>query len=200
MNNPTQKTTLYRYFDCDGQLLYVGITGNNLKRQSQHRRSAEWLDLAATATFQHYDDRASAEEAEKSAIRLECPVYNIQYNRPSKDPFDLTESFAKYHLLSILSGRALDGSDVKIDDQHKQYKKSLNAFDLSNDVFSWDECLVMELEYLVWLDIQGDVAVPNLDSCELCNAIFACKWYGDTLIAIDRKTIKGMKEALNAAG
>ncbi len=77
MDNSIQKTTLYRYFDSEGQLLYVGITGDNTKRQSQHRRNSFWFGKIASATFEHFDTRAEADSAETLAIKNEKPLHNI---------------------------------------------------------------------------------------------------------------------------
>ena len=40
-----EPTCLYRHFDKDGQLLYVGISRDVWKRQSDHRIKSHWYDL-----------------------------------------------------------------------------------------------------------------------------------------------------------
>jgi hypothetical protein len=69
-------TTLYRYYDDAGQLLYVGIANNPLARQSQHRKAAPWWHRASRQRLQHFPTRADAEEAERLAIQEELPLYN----------------------------------------------------------------------------------------------------------------------------
>ncbi|MEA2678042.1 MAG: hypothetical protein QOJ81_2183 [Chloroflexota bacterium] len=76
---PERKTTLYRYFDEAGQLLYVGITSAQAYRSLQHAGTARWWDLAAKATFEHFDTRAAASAAERQAIENERPLYNTAF-------------------------------------------------------------------------------------------------------------------------
>lgn len=70
-------TTLYRYYDKDGNLLYVGITDSLSRRAAQHNKNAQWHSYAAYATFEHYVSREDALEAESKAIINESPSYNI---------------------------------------------------------------------------------------------------------------------------
>jgi hypothetical protein len=69
-------TTLYRYFDAEGRLLYVGITGQTAMRGLQHARYSQWWPRVASATYEHFATRAEAESAELAAITNECPRYN----------------------------------------------------------------------------------------------------------------------------
>lgn len=75
-----ENTVLYRYFDSDNRLLYVGITKNQSRRFSQHNHKAQWIDLIHTATFQHFKTREEAFFAEAQAIKNEKPLYNIAGN------------------------------------------------------------------------------------------------------------------------
>ena len=69
-------TTLYRFFDATGQLLYVGITGRQSRRARDHRRHASWWDLASAATFERFAYRSVALAAEREAIAAERPIHN----------------------------------------------------------------------------------------------------------------------------
>ena len=69
-------TTVYRHFDKDGELLYVGISMSFLHRQVAHRRVKSWFDQIATITLTHYPSRREALDAETLAIRTESPKYN----------------------------------------------------------------------------------------------------------------------------
>lgn len=71
-------TTLYRAFDADNVLLYVGVTENLKKRQGQHRRSSDWFPDAARWTEDAYPERDAALTAERTAIATENPLYNDQ--------------------------------------------------------------------------------------------------------------------------
>lgn len=71
-----RRTALYRHFDKDGRLLYVGVTFNPGQRASGHRAYAEWIDQAVSFTGTWFNTRAEALAAEKEAIRTENPLYN----------------------------------------------------------------------------------------------------------------------------
>lgn len=72
------RTQLYRHFDKDDQLLYVGVSLSTVVRLSQHREYSKWYDEIARVTIQNYDTRDEALEAETQAIRNENPKYNIK--------------------------------------------------------------------------------------------------------------------------
>jgi predicted GIY-YIG superfamily endonuclease len=198
MDNSIRKTTLYRYYDEHDRLLYVGITGDNTNRQSQHRRDSFWFGEIRSAVFEHYESRELAAAAEVRAIQDEKPRYNTQHLNSKKVEFDSGELFAKFHLLTLTSGHDLNGRAVEVDADHAQYQKELSAFDLTAEGYSLDECLAMELEHLVWREVGGEVKLPNLDSCELCQKLFQSRWYLDTLEAVEIRTEQSRREFLNA--
>jgi predicted GIY-YIG superfamily endonuclease len=77
---------LYRHFNSDGVLLYVGISINAVLRLSQHRQMSHWYDEIANITLESFETRAEALKAETHAIQNEKPKYNIQKTaiRPAK--------------------------------------------------------------------------------------------------------------------
>jgi predicted GIY-YIG superfamily endonuclease len=74
-------TWVYRYFDAEDALLYVGVAFDVLKRAVSHRRHSPWWPLAATYTEERYPTRIAALAAEAEAIRTEGPLFNIVHNR-----------------------------------------------------------------------------------------------------------------------
>jgi predicted GIY-YIG superfamily endonuclease len=70
---------LYRFFDGDGGLLYVGITNNLWHRVGSHSELQLWWSQVATATVEHYPDRRSLSDAERVAIKTEHPRHNKAY-------------------------------------------------------------------------------------------------------------------------
>jgi predicted GIY-YIG superfamily endonuclease len=76
-------TTLYRLYDKQGDLLYVGISVGGLQRLKQHRDSKDWFLEVASATFTHYPSRAEALKAEAQAIHSEHPRYNVALPHPN---------------------------------------------------------------------------------------------------------------------
>jgi predicted GIY-YIG superfamily endonuclease len=72
---------LYRFFDAEGALLYVGITNHLPQRLRDHDRNKPWFDNVANVRVEHFPDRKSVLDAEREAIRTEKPRHNIQHNR-----------------------------------------------------------------------------------------------------------------------
>lgn len=73
-------TALYRFFDADGALLYVGITDCLGRRFRQHARRVSWWRAIARRTVILYATRAAALSAEDWAILSERPVHNVKGN------------------------------------------------------------------------------------------------------------------------
>jgi excinuclease UvrABC nuclease subunit len=69
--------TLYRFYDAEGSLLYVGITKFFEPRLKQHYKNAEWFFDTASVKLEHYQTRQEVERAETQAIEQESPRYNI---------------------------------------------------------------------------------------------------------------------------
>ena len=73
---PVPTTTLYRYFDKDGRLIYVGITRDVWRREAEHSCS-HWFHLSVRKETEEYSSRYKAEQAELQAIQDKKPLYNV---------------------------------------------------------------------------------------------------------------------------
>lgn len=73
-NDPT---ALYRLFDKDGGLLYVGITVDVEQRMTAHRSEKTWWPDVATKRIEWFPNRPAALRAELVAIGAEQPRHNI---------------------------------------------------------------------------------------------------------------------------
>jgi hypothetical protein len=69
---------LYRHFDKDDNLLYVGISLSALHRLSGHKKESRWFGLIGRIQIEHFPSRKAALAAEARAIRREKPAYNIR--------------------------------------------------------------------------------------------------------------------------
>lgn len=69
---------VYRFFDRDGVLLYVGLTNHLPGRIREHQESKSWWRHVTRVTVDHYPTRTDAAQAEDCAIRAEHPRYNIK--------------------------------------------------------------------------------------------------------------------------
>lgn len=69
---------LYRHFDKDGCLLYVGVSLSAINRLVQHRDASHWFSEIASVKITQFPDRTSALAAEKDAILKENPRHNLR--------------------------------------------------------------------------------------------------------------------------
>jgi hypothetical protein len=70
-------TQLYRHFDDEGRLLYVGISLSAITRLAQHRSASHWSRAIVRVEIEHFDTRREALMAEAKAIIEERPLHNI---------------------------------------------------------------------------------------------------------------------------
>lgn len=77
-------TVLYRFYDREGNLLYVGITNDLAKRMRAHRGHSRWWPQATRRAMTWYGTRGAAECAEGLAILSEKPRHNVM-KRPARD-------------------------------------------------------------------------------------------------------------------
>lgn len=70
-------TVVYRLFDDDGVLLYVGVTGNWDVRERSHRCTKAWWDQVANVEFVNYDNAATARADERQAHFDERPRFGF---------------------------------------------------------------------------------------------------------------------------
>jgi excinuclease UvrABC nuclease subunit len=68
---------LYRHFDGQGTLLYVGISASAVRRLTDHKTQSAWFSLIAVKV-EHFPTRTAARKAEITAITKERPLYNIK--------------------------------------------------------------------------------------------------------------------------
>lgn len=176
------ETTLYRYFDTDGRLLYVGISGNNLKRQSQHKKNSEWFSQAATAKFEHFSNRQAALAAEKQAIQTEKPIYNLQYAKTHYQKINISEALSKLHLLSVFHSTDVYGKAIVLDKGHSVLHGRLSNASLQNKYkWSLDESLAWEI-YVVQIEAQRKkISLNCFESCQDCISLLESEWYKGAL-------------------
>ncbi|MGY6251143.1 hypothetical protein ACXIUS_26985 [Bosea thiooxidans] len=78
----SERTALYRHWDEEDNLLYVGISLSAVARLSDHMANSQWASDIAKVTVEYYASRPDALAAEQKAIETEAPAYNVIYNRP----------------------------------------------------------------------------------------------------------------------
>lgn len=79
-NTEPTPTSLYRYYDGDGELLYVGITTRGPQRQTEHNVSSEWWPYVRRQEVEHLPTRETALDRERDLIQRHRPPFNRQHN------------------------------------------------------------------------------------------------------------------------
>src|SRR3990172_9525573 len=67
---------LYRHYDRNGILLYVGVSLSTLNRLKQHEDNAHWFNDIVDIKIERCDSRQRALELERTAINKENPLHN----------------------------------------------------------------------------------------------------------------------------
>lgn len=144
---------LYRFFNAEGELLYVGLTRDIGTRWKHHAADKEWFTEIASSTLEHFPTRDELVAAEKRAIRTEKPKYNIAGTPPRPR-------------LSRLEVRGLDGTFCPTRNEVLWYAENLAALDF-DDEWPCPECLSYQV--VRGLDDIGAV-LADLVLCIGCHA------------------------------
>ncbi|MFD6565429.1 GIY-YIG nuclease family protein [Micromonospora profundi] len=99
-SSPLDPTALYRFFNREGVLLYVGITVDPRVRWHQHSKDKPDWRQVVDIRLEHYDTRDEALDAERRAIQAELPLWNIQHNMGPTVP---AQHRARVHTARLLS-------------------------------------------------------------------------------------------------
>lgn len=71
---------LYRFFNSDQKLIYVGISYSTFLRFVGHRSQSKWINEVTTITIEKFSNLNDALIAEANAIKNEKPIYNVALN------------------------------------------------------------------------------------------------------------------------
>lgn len=82
------KTALYRHFDAEGALMYIGITADPERRLSEHVKAGKWP--IASVRVEWVRSAIDATTFERRAILEENPKHNIR--RDTNEPPGLPQS------------------------------------------------------------------------------------------------------------
>lgn len=110
-------TTLYRLFDADDGLLYVGIADQWVRRLTQHSKTKPWWSEVAKITAEHFPTRDLALTTEAQVIGREHPTFNL----------NLTPGRASCTLEGVSHGGVIDRLDRVHNGQVAPYIESLRS-------------------------------------------------------------------------
>lgn len=74
-----ERTALYRFYDADDALIYVGVTGELKKRIAAHARKP-WWPTVARQTVDWHEDRSDALAIETEDILKHRPQWNMRHD------------------------------------------------------------------------------------------------------------------------
>ena len=92
-----QSASVYRQWDKDGRLLYVGMANDPLQRNLSHMRGVRHKYEIASITFEWFATREEASAAESKAISEENPAYN----KRKRDEVEVTIRLLKSELAEL---------------------------------------------------------------------------------------------------
>lgn len=175
-NSSKNHTILYRYYDNQDQLLYVGITNDQSKRFSQHKVK-EWMQFIHTATFEHFENRKDAEFAEINAIKKELPLYNISHHPGKVQNSDTSTIWfhSKVHLIQMLNA-----PDEGHDEVHQAWSEEVKSWIKPHECwdFPWDTHIAWHLfAYQMNLRARKVQLFKAHQECSLCAGVFESEWY-----------------------
>lgn len=162
--SPARDHILYRWWDADGRLLYVGKSTSLFARIQSHRRHSMFFAEAATMTMERHPNAAALAAAETQAIKAENPVYNIQGGR--HDPTKPTTHIAVAPFNAAQAGRWVPAKydELDIGDMIRIVAKD-DASDVLQGVIDEDYLDGDEDGWYVNTD-DGDEEVIDRDMCE----------------------------------
>lgn len=104
----TGQTSVYRYYDRNNLLLYVGITSRGIARNFEHNATKAWWQFVDQQRVDHYSTRDAARAAERQLIRQYRPPFNVQHN-----PTHMQDSEAYLEFRATGEKRLLDINQFK---------------------------------------------------------------------------------------
>lgn len=102
VSNESRPAAVYRLYDAEGTLLYIGSAYDPDHRCKSHR-TKEWWPLVARRTDRWFDGRSTAYRMEMEAIAEEDPKYN-QFGTPGYTT-PLTEAVIRRNADGRVRGR-----------------------------------------------------------------------------------------------
>lgn len=71
--------TLYKMYDCDDELVYVGITTKDFTRIREHARLREWWTRVVSIDLEHFSTFDDASVRERELVAALSPEQNKQH-------------------------------------------------------------------------------------------------------------------------
>jgi predicted GIY-YIG superfamily endonuclease len=168
------KQTLYRFYDKDGNLLYVGISNAWYQRFHDHERKAGWFSKVAYSTFEWHESRESVQIAELQAIRTENPEFN-KANNPSYET--TMDHFAKLKTWTY-TDLTPDQTHLELIAEMKEHLWRIRKGERSKWIA------------MAFIDLYSYLGPKGLIQCRNCDAMAANRniniWHGDAYATLEK--------------
>lgn len=82
-----KRPCVYRHYDAEERLLYVGACANYDRRMDAHRCKAVWFKDIRRSAVEFYPSMREANKAENEAIWFEKPLHNVRRTMPETKAF-----------------------------------------------------------------------------------------------------------------
>lgn len=103
---------VYRVYGRHCRLLYIGCTIDLDKRLGEHRNKP-WISEVVRVASEVFPNRAAAHEAERNAIRTECPRHNQTSMNPGAFGEGTYDREIKVRNCTVLVGMERDTDRIK---------------------------------------------------------------------------------------
>lgn len=142
---------LYRFFAADDELLYIGIAADPGRRLTQHSVVKIWWHEVARVTIEQHASRPAVLTAERLAIKLEHPRYNIIHNKLTSVEEQSTSVIKKMIIVKSKARRYDRFTGLKL-------QAMLNLYEPDEGIDGYVTCTVIEMLP------SGDVRVTRDDT------------------------------------
>lgn len=132
---------VYKIYDKDNFLLYVGCTKHFLVRAYQHAITKQWVNDIAKITVEYFDSRVNALEIEKSYQDDEKPIYSLPLSNSKK----FTTDYKKTLIMEWVSNEWKSPKKSEVESITVHYFEMLekNGYIISkvdpNGIYSWNK-------------------------------------------------------------
>lgn len=108
------RTAVYRHYDADGRLLYIGCSCDPFSRFAVHRSVSSWAHDVANMSVEWFPDRETALCAEKAAILTEKPPHNSGWKQKEKRHWPANIGHLLVRDWAILTGTGAHGLAARL--------------------------------------------------------------------------------------
>jgi predicted GIY-YIG superfamily endonuclease len=184
---PGRRHTLYRFFDPEGRLLYIGRTNDAASRMNAHRGDKSWWDESGHVALEHFATAPELAAAERRAIIAEKPLHNkVRYQGSGAKPLPPSRGLIAIceGCRGLIKGEAgaihVDMSEVRVWETGKaEYDRKVAALYINPDgtrnrIAAIPLSLLMDRPPRARWRVHCDACNPHGDGDSWCGG---CYWF-----------------------